>query len=40
MYQDGFNSIQKSSRLFEVAPALVRFDHVVRFILNANHGVM
>jgi hypothetical protein len=26
--------------LFELARVLVRFDHVVRFIVNANHGMM
>ena len=27
-------------RLFEVARVLVRFDHVARFIINANHSAM
>jgi hypothetical protein len=26
--------------LFEIAGVLVRFDHVARFIVNANHGIM
>ncbi len=26
--------------LFEIARVLVRVDHVARFIVNANHGVM
>jgi hypothetical protein len=30
----------KNSRLFEVALVLVRFDHVARLIVNANHGIM
>jgi hypothetical protein len=25
--------------LFEIASVLVRFDHVARFIVNANHGI-
>jgi hypothetical protein len=25
--------------LFEIARLLVRFDHVARFIVNANHGI-
>src|SRR5260370_32879218 len=29
----------KNSPLFEVARVLVRFNHVARFIVNANHGV-
>jgi hypothetical protein len=28
------------SRLFEIAHVLVRFDHVARFIANANHSIM
>ena len=28
------------SRLFEIARVLVRFDHVARFIVNANHSIM
>jgi hypothetical protein len=28
------------SALFEIARVLVRFDHVARFIVNANHGVV
>jgi hypothetical protein len=30
----------KISPLFKVAPLLVRLDHVARFIINANHGIM
>jgi hypothetical protein len=26
--------------LFEIARVLVRFDHVARFIVNANHSIM
>jgi hypothetical protein len=26
--------------LFEIGLVLVRFDHVARFIINANHGIM
>ena len=29
-----------SLRLFELAHVLVRFDHVARFIINTNHGIM
>jgi hypothetical protein len=28
------------SPLFEIAGVVVRFDHVARFIVNANHSVM
>jgi hypothetical protein len=31
---------QSCSPLFEIAFVLVRLDHVARFILNANHGIM
>jgi hypothetical protein len=31
---------QGASRLFEIALVLVRFDHVARFIVNADHGIM
>ena len=27
-------------RLFEIASVLVRFDHVARFIVNANHSTV
>jgi hypothetical protein len=27
-------------RFFEIALVLVRLDHVARFIVNANHGIM
>jgi len=30
----------KNSPLFEIASVFVRFYHVVRFIVNANHGIM
>jgi hypothetical protein len=30
----------KKSRLFEIAPVLVRFDHVASIILNADHNIM
>ena len=26
--------------LFKIARVLVRFDHVARFIVNANHGIL
>jgi len=29
----------QNSPLFEIARVLVRVDHVVRFIANANHGI-
>jgi hypothetical protein len=29
-----------AQRFFEIARVLVRFDHVARFIVNANHGAM
>jgi hypothetical protein len=35
-----FVSCGKASPLFEIASVLVRFDHVARFIVNANHGIM
>jgi hypothetical protein len=28
------------SRLYELARLLVRLDHVARFIVNANHGIV
>jgi hypothetical protein len=28
------------SRLFEIALVFVRLDHVARFIVNADHGIM
>jgi hypothetical protein len=31
---------QKNSPLFEITRVLVRFDHVTRCIVNANHSVM
>jgi hypothetical protein len=31
---------QAASRLFEVARLLVRFNHVARIIVNANHSIM
>jgi hypothetical protein len=30
----------KNSPLFEIARVLVRLDHVVSFIINANHSMM
>jgi hypothetical protein len=30
----------QNSPLFEIALVLVRLDHVARFIVNANHGIM
>jgi hypothetical protein len=30
----------KNSQLFELATVLVRFDHVARFIINADNSVM
>jgi hypothetical protein len=32
--------VTKNLRLFEIASVLVRLDHVARFIVNANHGIM
>jgi hypothetical protein len=31
---------RKASPLFEIAGALVRFNHIARFIVNANHSIM
>jgi hypothetical protein len=31
---------RKASPLFEIAPVFVRLDHIARFIVNANHGMM
>jgi hypothetical protein len=31
---------RKASPLSEIARVLVRFHHVARFIVNANHGAM
>jgi hypothetical protein len=31
---------QANSSLFEIARVLVRLDHVARFIVQANHGIM
>jgi len=30
----------RRSRFYEIARVLVRLDHVARFIVNANHGMM
>ncbi len=30
----------KTSRLFEIALMLVRFDHIAHIIVNADHGIM
>ena len=30
----------RRSWFFEIALVFVRFDHVARFIVNANHGIM
>jgi len=35
-----FVSCGKASPLFEIARVLVRFDHVARFVVNANHSIM
>jgi hypothetical protein len=32
--------VTASSPLFELARVLVRLDHIARFIVNTNHGVM
>jgi hypothetical protein len=32
--------VTASSPLFELSRVLVRFNHVARFIVNANHGIM
>jgi hypothetical protein len=29
-----------SLKSFEITSVLLRFDHVARFIVNANHGIM
>jgi hypothetical protein len=31
---------KRTHQLLEIARVLVRFDHVARFIVNANHGIM
>jgi hypothetical protein len=31
---------RQNSPFFELAHLLVRLDHVARFIVNANHGIM
>jgi hypothetical protein len=31
---------RKASPLFEIARVLVRLNHIARFIVNANHGIM
>jgi hypothetical protein len=39
----GSSAIRQSKtilRFFEIAPVLVRFNHVASFIVNANHGIM
>jgi hypothetical protein len=36
----GRSAERKPSPLFELACVLVRLDHVARFIVNANHGIM
>jgi hypothetical protein len=33
-------AIKNASPLFEIARVLVRFDHVARFIVNANHSIL
>jgi hypothetical protein len=35
-----FVSRALNSPLFEIAPVLVRFDHVASFIVNANHCIV
>jgi hypothetical protein len=35
-----FRGKKQNSPLFEIARVLVRFDHVARFIVNANYGIM
>ncbi len=37
---DGQSKDKLNLRLFEIAFVLVRFDHIARRIVNANHGVM
>jgi hypothetical protein len=32
--------VSPRSPLFEIACVLVRFDHVARFVVNANHGIV
>jgi len=34
-----FHEASKNSRFFEIAFVLVRFDHIARRIVNANHGI-
>jgi hypothetical protein len=36
----GAVKIRVNSPLFEIAHVLVRLDHVARFIVNANHGIV
>jgi hypothetical protein len=33
-------SAWQTSRLFELARVLMRLDHVARFIVNADHGIV
>jgi hypothetical protein len=33
-------ALASDSPRFEIARVLVRFDHVARFIVNANHSIM
>jgi hypothetical protein len=35
-----FGFSQRTSPLFEIALVLVRLDHVARFIVNADHGIV
>jgi hypothetical protein len=35
-----FVSREQNSPLFEIASVLVRFDHVVSVIINANHSIV
>jgi hypothetical protein len=37
---EGVEKVRKASPLFEIARLLVRFDHLARFIVNANHSAM
>jgi hypothetical protein len=34
------NAIEHFSRLLELALVLVHLDHITRFIVNANHGIL
>jgi hypothetical protein len=39
-FMSSTEATDETSPLFEVARGFVRFDHVVRFIVNANHSAI